>query len=272
MKNDRSTNTTVVAVLVALAAALAARSWLQVSLRDYGLDKAFAADVSYLVVPPILLLLLFPVLRQSRAWLRSSFDTRVLSARFVLRAIALGLLLRAAWWCQLVAGVALGFYSNSDPLAVVGPIFGFQCPPAHIIATGVLVMAVLVPIVEEIVHRGFVQTALSRYGPVVAVVGSAIVFTVFHPPGSWGFVMSAGLLLGTQYWVTKSLWASLITHATINGLIQLDWRCLRGQWNPRASDIPVAETAAIATIMFLACVSLIVILLARMHRGDVSPR
>ena len=139
-------------------------------------------------------------------------------------------------------------------------------------AMGVIVMAVLVPIIEEVVHRGFVQSALYRYGPVVAILGAAAVFTVFHPPGSWGFVFSAGVMLGTQYRITKSLWSSLISHATINALIQLDWRCLRGQWNPPATETPIIESFAVALLLFFVCIGSIVAVLVRMHRGDMSPR
>ena len=260
------------AVILAITAALFARSWLQVELRAGGMDKLQSADLSYLVVPPVLLLLLFPVLRANKTELGRQLDAARIGPGLVLSAIGLGVLLRLAWWCQLVAGISLGIYTSSDPSLPTGPTFDFQCPPLYIIAMGLIVMAVLVPVIEEVVHRGFVQSALYRYGPTAAIFGAAAVFTVFHPPGSWGFVFSAGVLLGTQYWITKSLWSSLISHATINALIQLDWRCLRGQWNPPATEIPLTESFAVALIFFFVCIGLIVAILVRMHRGDTSPR
>ena len=261
-----------IATLLALTAALLARSWLQVELRAGDMDKLYAADLSYLVVPPILLLLLFPVLRANGAGLRRQLDIANIGAGLVLSAIGLGILLRLAWWCQLAAGISIGVYSQDGPHSAVVPVFSFQCPPAYVIAMGVIVMAVLVPVIEEVMHRGFVQSALYRYGPVVAILGAAAVFTVFHPPGSWGFVFSAGVMLGTQYRITKSLWSSLISHATINALIQLDWRCLRGLWNPPATEIPLMESFAVALILFFVCIGSIVAVLVRMHRGDMSPR
>jgi len=261
-----------VAVILALAAALLARSWLQVALRAGDVDKLYAADLSYLVVPPILILLLFPVLQANRVGLRRQLDTAHVGAGLVLSAIGLGVLLRLAWWCQLAAGISIGVYSNGGAYTAVGPVFNFQCPSAYVMAMGVIVMALLVPVIEEVVHRGFVQSALYRYGPAVAILGAAAVFTVFHPPGSWGFVFSAGVMLGTQYRITRSLWSSLISHATINALIQLDWRCLRGQWNPPATEIPIIESFAVALLLFFVCIGSIVAVLVRMHRGDMSPR
>lgn len=272
MRGFTPANSHVVAVLVALTAALIARSWLQVTLRDSGLAMSYAADLSYLVVPPVLLFLLLPVLRKSKDGLRDLFDASKLNVRFALYAIAIGLLIRLAWWCQLITGISLGIFSNDSPNAAVGPLFEFQCPPLHVLALGFLVMAILVPVTEEILHRGFVQSALYRFGPHLAIIGSAVVFAVFHPPGSWGFVLFAGLIFGTQYWITKSLWSSLITHATINALIQIDWRCLRGQWNPPAQDVPLVVPGVLAVLLLITCIAAIYVVLWQMHRGDVSPR
>lgn len=272
MTSRPPTLTHALASILALTAALLVRSWLQVELRAAEMGKLFAADLAYLVVPPILLLLLFPVLRANRPGLRRQLDITNIGTRLVLSAIGLGVLLRLAWWCQLAAGISIGIYSNEGPYTAVKPVFDFQCPPVYAAFLGAIVMAALVPVIEEVVHRGFVQSALYRYGPATAIVGAAAVFTVFHPPGSWGFVFSAGLMLGVQYHITKSLWSSLISHATINALIQLDWRCLRGEWNPPATELPLIESFAVALILFFVCIGSIVAVLVKMHRGDISPR
>jgi len=262
----------VVSVLVALTAALVARAVLQVALRDAGIARQFAADLSYLVVPPLLVLLLFPVLKASTTKLQVWFTTSNLNARLVTKALALGILLRLSWWCHLIAGVSLGLYRGDDPTLANGPTLVFQCPPGYMLVTGAFVMALLVPIVEEIIHRGFVQSYLSRFGPVLAISGSAVAFTVFHPLGSWAFVFLAGVVFGTLFWITRSLWASLITHATINGLVQLDWYCLKGQWNPPAHDVPNVAVATTALILLMFCAVLIIVLLKHIHRGERSPR
>lgn len=272
MEKTRPNRTHVVAVLVALAAALVARSALQVHLRNIGIPQPFAADVSYLVVPPLLAILLFPVLTANRTLLRQCFDTSHLNMRLVLNALALGGLLRLAWWCHVVAGVSLGIFQNDDPSRVVGPEAMFRCPPGYALATGVLVMSILVPVIEELLHRGFVLTYLRRHGPAIAVAGSAALFAVYHPLGAWGFVFLAGLVMGAQFWITRSLWPSLITHATINTLVIIDWRCVQGQWNPPAADLPLVSVAVVAISLLVVCGGLTAWLLFKMHRGEHSPR
>jgi len=272
MNSRAPARTQVFAAILALTAALFARAYLQIILRESGYDKLYAADLSYLVVPPILALLLFPLLKQNSLEIRRQFAVTKLSGHLVLSAFALGVLLRLAWWSQLAAGVSLGIYRSGDSSAIIGPAFELQCPPAHVLATGIVVMAILVPIIEETVNRGLIQSALHRFGPWIAITGSAIVFTVFHPPGNWGFVFLAGVVFGTQYWITRSLWSSLITHATINLLIQFDWRCLQGQWNPHANDLPLVIPGAVTLVLLAFIGASILAILRYMHRGELSPR
>ena len=259
--------TTLVAVLVATIAALTARSWLQIRLTRGGMQSLVAADLSYLVVPPVLILLLFPLWQREKAFLANQFSRQDLTWKLALTAIAIGILIRVLWWSQLIAGVSFGVYTSPDPEAIVGPIISFQCSSPGVVFLGFLVMAVLVPLIEEIVHRGYVQTAMRHRGFAVAVLISALSFTIFHRFGAWPTVFFTGLILGTQYWITRSLWSSLISHATINGLIQIDWRCIGGQWNPRAIDLPLWAPGLIATAMFVASLIALVILLHRMLTG-----
>ena len=107
-------------------------------------------------------------------------------------------------------------------------------------------MALLVPIIEEIVHRGLIQSSMSHRGPIVAITTSAFLFAIFHPPASYLFVFTWGIVLGVQFWKSQNLWPSLLSHATYNGLIQLDWRCITGTWNPTMSDLPLVKPGIIA--------------------------
>jgi len=260
--------TNVIAVLIAMVAALFARSWLQVALLQDGYEQLYAADLSWLVVPPVLVVLLLPVLTKDRQFLKQQFRRTDLDLHVVLTAVAIGVLLRMSWWSQLVAGISFGIYQSEDPFAVAGPVFSFACPPPPVLFLGLFVMAVMVPLVEELTHRAYVQTALNRFGPIVAVAGSAVVFTVLHKPGGWEFVFVGGIVFGTQYLLTGSLWSSLITHATVNGLAQLDWRCLNGQWNPHSSVLPLWDTGSIAvTVLLTTVVGIACLLYSSRHRG-----
>lgn len=82
-----------------------------------------------------------------------------------------------------------------------------------------LFLAVLTPIGEELVFRGVVTTALLRYGPVVAVVGSAAVFALFH--GLSAVLVTAfivGLVNGELRRRSGSVWPGVIVHV-VNNLI-----------------------------------------------------
>ena len=257
-----------VAVLVATSAALIGRAWLQVELLAAGFQKEYAADLSYLIVPPILLFLLAPVIYRDRSFLHQQFRHEQLSPHVVLNAILVGLLLRLVSWATLVAGIAFGYYQSADPLAITGPKFAFRCASIHVVALGFLVMTLMVPIVEEVTHRAYVQSALRRRGPIIAVSLSAMIFAVFHPPASWPFTFFAGVVFGIQYWNSGSLWPSLISHATVNAVIQLDWRCLHGQWNPPASGLPLWQIGVPAIgILLLASGSIFWLSGKKTHRG-----
>ena len=263
--------TVLTAVIVATTAALIFRAWLQIELLAKGLQRDVAADLSYLVVPPVLLVLLLPIWRQHGAFIATLFERQGLSLRLVLRALAIGCLLRLAAWSELIAGVSLGWYRNADPTAIVGPLFRFDCPAPQALALGFIVMVVLVPLVEETIHRGLIQTWLYKHGAVIAIGASALTFMLAHKPASWAFVFVAGVVLGVQYWQSATLWSSVVTHATINGLILLDWRCLRGQWNPPASNIPIWSSGLVSLCVLLLALLCIGYLLAKGPRRTWRP-
>lgn len=264
--------TSLLAILIATTAALVARSWLQIRLTNAGMTTQTAADLSYLVVPAILLIILFPLWPRERQFLGDRFRCSDLGAALVWRAIAIGVLLRILWWCQLLIGISLGLYQAADPDAITGPAFSFQCASPESVLLGLVVMALLVPVIEEIIYRGYVQTAVSRYGAVIAVIASAFIFAVFHRTGGMLYAMFAGVVLGAQYWRSQSLWPSLISHVTINGLILLDWRCLSGQWNPRPADVPIVLPAIVAISVALLSIGLLIMLLRRTTTGASPPR
>lgn len=272
MPADQPVRIKLTAVIVATIAALFCRAWLELELLSAGYHKYYAADLSYLAVPPILLFLLSPIWRLDGALISSLYRRRNLTFALVFNAIAVGVLLRTAAWCELVAGISFGWYSNPDVAAIGGPAFSFSCPEPNVLMLGIAVMVVLVPIVEETIHRGFIQTWLSERGAVVAIAAQALLFMLAHQPSSWAFAFVAGVVFGIQYWRTKSLWASLITHATINGLIQLDWRCTRGQWNPPPSEVPIWSSGISSIIVLILALLLVAFVLREKTGVHNAPR
>jgi membrane protease YdiL (CAAX protease family) len=257
-------------IVLAQAFALIVQAWLSRTLLAHGYESLQAHYLAYFVVPAILVVVLAPVLLEHRVFLLGLFSPRRLTVRLVIAAAALGIAARIVWWAQLVARVSLGLAASDDAEAVVGPAFSWNCPALPSLMLGLLVMAMLVPLMEETLHRGFLQSALAPSGALLAVLVSALIFTVFHPPSSYGFVFAMGVMLGAQFWVTGSLWTTIITHLTYNGLIQFDWRCLQGRWNPPPESLPLLLPAVIALLTLVLAGLLIVALLCYQRAGAVA--
>ncbi len=81
-------------------------------------------------------------------------------------------------------------------------------------------LAVWTPLTEELFFRGFVFAGLvSRWGPLRASLGSALIFSAFHLyPGALIPIFCAGLLLAWLYRFTGSLWPAILAHAGQNAL------------------------------------------------------
>jgi hypothetical protein len=93
--------------------------------------------------------------------------------------------------------------------------------------TMVFLIIVLVPIIEEVLFRGFFQGWLRNYlGPKGAIASASLFFTLFHYSDSQGigniellcslFVLSC--FLGFLYERQGCLWASIALHTTFNAL------------------------------------------------------
>lgn len=237
----------VLAIMLFQVCALFARSALEISLVKRGMDRAIANDASYLVVPPILAAFMYPYLRRHWSSLRSLFRPKALTLRLFMLAVILGLLLRVTYWALLTVLIWAGVIGNDDPDAVIGPLLGFECPPLPVLALSVLTMSLMIPLVEEIINRGFLLHALLPRGVVASVLLSACLFALAHQPGTYVAAFAAGILLAVQTLNSQSLWPSLITHSTYNLAAIVDWECFQIIWNPAMSDqtlITITKVAA----------------------------
>ena len=261
---------TVIAFILVLILAFFVRSYLQLELRALGYVAGHAKDLSYLMVSPVLVLMLLPIFRDHWDFILQRLRRSQLTVRLILSAVALGVLMRLIWWSQVIARISFGLARNHDPDAVVGPAFTFACPPPQVIGLGFLVMALLVPVIEEVLHRGFLQSAFVHKGQTAAILLSATTFTLFHPPTSYAFVFVMGIVFGLQFWNTRTLWATIVTHTTYNGLIQLDWRCLRGAWNPPEEELPFLIPGSVALGVLLTASAFAIWLLTRKIAGATS--
>lgn len=269
MSLPRTPRVPVVTVMIFLIAALFLRSWLQTILVARGADPRVAADLSYLLVPPLTALFLSPLLRNRGAWIMRLFRRQGITLATLLHAMTVGILLRIADWCQLIAGVALGLYQDPTALSQPQPRFAFDCPDAAYLILALLVTVMLIPLVEEFVNRGVIQSSLEYRGALIAIPVSAALFAIFHRSGSWPMSFLGGLALGVLFWKTRSLWPSLITHAAVNALIVLDWRCLHGQWNPPVSSLPLWTLALPSLAAFALALAGIVYVLHKKIPGSM---
>lgn len=260
----------VLTVMLFLLAALLLRSWLQTSLVIRGTSPTVAADLSYLVVPPLVFVFLFPLLRNRLEWIVELFRCRGITLSVLLHAITIGLLLRIADWCQLIAGVALGLYADPTARPQPQPSFVFHCPDSTYLLLALLVTVILIPFVEEFIHRGLIQSSLEYRGPLIAIPVASALFAICHRSSSWPMTFLGGLVLGVLFWKTRSLWPSLITHATVNALALLDWRCLQGQWNPTPSSLPLWQPAIPSLVAFALAVVGVVFLLCKKIPGSMQ--
>jgi membrane protease YdiL (CAAX protease family) len=239
----------ILAIMVFQTCALFARSAFDTSLVRNGMDRSVANDVSYLVVPPLLLVLLFPYLREHAASLLRLLRLSRLSLRLCWMSLLLGLVLRATYWSVLTILMWTGVVRNDEPGAIAGPFFGFGCPPPAVLALSLLVMSVLVPMMEEIINRGFVLHALLPRGVATSVIASACLFALAHKPGAYVVALVSGVFLATQMLNARTLWAPLLTHAAYNAAAIIHWDCFQLIWNPPPAD-PGLAAAGKAAVPF----------------------
>jgi len=231
MSHAPSVRRSLAAVLIFQVLALFVRSYVQLALQQRGLDPDFARDLSYLVVPPILIVFMLPIIRANMNLLHHALDPGRINLRVVLVAIAIGAFARLVWWLQLFARVLFERMRNSPGDDIAAPVFSFSCPPPAAMLVALLVFGCLIPFIEEVINRGLIQSWLMPRGRWIAIFVSAIIFALFYTPASILLAFVAGIVFGIQFMTTRTLWATIITHATYDVLIIFDWRCLNGVWN-----------------------------------------
>jgi membrane protease YdiL (CAAX protease family) len=263
----------VLAIALFQVASLFARSMVEVSLVRDGMTRSVAQDLSYLAVPPLLVVLMWPYLKRSRTELCRLLRPSGLTVRVVLLSLLLGLTLRFVFWATLTVLIRNGVVGSEDPNAVVEPVLGFGCPSPAILLLSLGVMAFLVPITEEVINRGFILHALLPRGFVISIGASALLFALMHPPGGYLFTFLVGILLGIQVLNYGTLWAPVLAHASYNAAAVFDWECLQIVWNPPASDPQLTALAAVGAPAAVLGICLAVFIVTRKTAGArAAPR
>lgn len=140
------------------------------------------------------------------------------SATWAVGAVA-GLLVvtRSVGWAYGLAARSVGFEPpvrwSSDITAVFGPdVAGF--------ALSILMVVLVGPVVEEIVFRGVILSALQqRWRMWTAVVASSVLFAAYHF-NLWLFVPTLVLAIAAGWLAirSKTLWPAIVLHALYNAV------------------------------------------------------
>ena len=230
-------------------------------LEARSVDSDDAWRIAYLASVPLLAAMLWPVLRSNGALLIEQLRPALLRPASVAAAIAVGLMMRLAFWGQAIGLATFGALSGAGPTSTAGPFFQFACPALPSMLLALLASALMTPVVEEITMRGLVLRGLLARGRVFALLASSVLFALFHPPPTMAFVFAAGVVLAGLALRSGSLWPCIIAHATYNGAILIDWVCLQGQWTPGADDPQLTELASLSVLMLAVALIGIVMLL-----------
>jgi membrane protease YdiL (CAAX protease family) len=259
----------ILAILLFQTFALVARSFVQNELVADGVNAAYVRNLSYLIVPPILFLTMYPILKQHREFLCARFSLKPLSVQTIIVAIFVGVLLRIAWWGHLIAFAAFGIYREDDPTAVTGPLVSFSCPPVQYLMLHMLILAILIPLIEEMINRGFLLYSFLNKSRLIAVVSSSFLFAIFHIPNTMAFAFIIGLYLAVYALNTGSLWLPAVAHATYNALIALDWLCLQIIWNPNSVSPKLAALGSLAAILLVSAMLAAKVLVCQKRAGPI---
>lgn len=156
----------------------------------------------------------------------------LLLARWLLRSRPADLGLRRPEWADLRYGLIFGtglFFASiaiglvqaaavgKEPQAIAQALLGHRGLRALVL--DLIAVAVLTPIAEELLFRGVLFGGLRQRLPFIgAAVIATVLFMLVHEPQAWPGVFVLGFGLALAYERTRTLWAPIATHATVNGL------------------------------------------------------
>lgn len=146
-----------------------------------------------------------------------AFGVRATTVRWVLAGVGGGLL---AFAVTRVLGLVV-YVLGLQPENIQQTYTDAGSGGAWSLALSLVFLALLTPLGEELVFRGVVTTALLRYGAVIGVVGSAVVFALMHGLNVFFFTaLTVGLIAAELRRRSGSVWPGFAAHAVNNALAQ----------------------------------------------------
>ena len=134
--------------------------------------------------------------------------------------VAAGVVIAISVFSALV-GEYLDLFLGFLHLRITSPDMNPPTNPALIVLY-VLFFCGLAPLCEEFIFRGAILHELRRYGDGFAVVISALLFAMMHGNlAQFPLALLVGLALGFFVLWFRSIWATVILHACVNGFATL---------------------------------------------------
>lgn len=135
----------------------------------------------------------------------------------------------------------------------------------------ILKVAIIAPIIEELIFRGIIMHGLMRnYSKFTAVFVSALMFALFHlNPWQFPATFILGLLLGFLMLRTRNILLCILGHAINNGLVLFSIQYYREIENSSFSESSKSNqliiSFAVATVAFL-----LIILITRQQKPKTN--
>lgn len=196
-------------ILVLLYLLLQAIAALVISVA-FGLGTASSREVMNLELPTIIALLVADVVMAGFLLQRGYFSEKQLwnptSAHFL-------------WW-TVIAGISAIIVADAIS-SIAGFLPDWLEDSFNNIESnwlGILAIAIVGPILEEMLFRGVITTELLKtYNPKKAIIISATIFGVFHlNPAQILVAFLLGLLLGWLFYKTRSMIPGIVVHILNN--------------------------------------------------------
>ncbi len=142
---------------------------------------------------------------------------------------------RPRWLLIGVAGGVVGMLAKILIVPLTTSLFGLETSTQDSYVAGssgslgalvltAIGLVILTPIGEELFFRGVVTSWLMRYAPIVATLGSAVVFALAH---GINFVLSAALVVGVITAELRrrsgSVWPGVVVHAVNNSVTVISY-------------------------------------------------
>jgi membrane protease YdiL (CAAX protease family) len=240
-------------------AALAVRELVRLKLTETGINSEVARHCSTLIGFGVLGVLIWPLLRGRTTAALGMLRKPRSWWPLVACSLGIGLLLRLGSWAFLVAQRSFDVFGSGNTPQAIGPLLSWTCPPMSDVLSGVAVMAILTPMIEEFINRGLILDSLKNYARLIQIVASALLFAVLHVLDNIPNAFVFGVIAAVQMQNCQTLWGPLISHATYNLLATLDQHCLMVFWVPQTTS----TTRGAAIILLGITLYLVAIMLAQ---------